>query len=97
MFIKSTGGAWTISNDYVLYLVDPIKKSLTEQQIIFEFAREINEGPVGGEAVLRFLDDTNDRIEITELLDHSYEEKRKGTFVTVFQFDRASMKYKKIN
>jgi len=96
MFIKKTGGAYTFANDYVLYRVDPIKKSLVEHQTIFKFAHDMDEENVYGAAVLLFLDDTDDQIEITETLDHSDDRKRKGTFVVKYQFDNASMRYKKM-
>lgn len=96
MFIKSTGGAYTISNDYILYAIDPVKKSFIRQQIIFEYDN-FEAASVKGEAILKFIDDKDDRIQITETMDHNYTEKRKGTFVTTYQFDNGSMTYKQIN
>ena len=102
MYVKSTGGAFTFSADYLLFLVEPSNKNYIRQQIIFEFAKEFKpEMSFGklfrGDAKIEFLDEEGNQFQITETIDHDYDKMRKGTWVTTFQFNEKFMMYEKMD
>lgn len=96
MFVETTGGAFTIDNDYLLFTIDPEGKSFRHHQFIFDFAKDFDGREVYGSATVSFPQENNNLIEISEEIDHYHDEGRKGTFVTTYRFDDESMTYKLI-
>lgn len=92
MYVKSTGGAYTLKNDYILYVIDPIGQTVQVKQNIFSFAEGLEE-VVSGKASLSFTDEANKNFEIVETITHNYEEGRKGTFTYVFEFNSLTNQY----
>lgn len=91
LFIKSTGGAYTLNNDLKLYRVEPSTQSFRLHQEIFSFASSIESGEVGGKADIKFSGENNEFIEITEYINY------KDKYTYRYQFDRGEMKYDRLS
>jgi len=99
MYVRSTGGAYTIDNDYILYSINLDKRSFQQHQIVFNFANSFDNNssePVYGNATLKFLDKNNDQFTINETIKKDYKNDKEEIIIKTYNFNYETMIYKEI-